>query len=160
MAVVTFVIGTHDSRMADVPALDQQHITSLQFRLLVFFVEGGADESLSIETQSAVADVPGQQIGQTLLNVDAPSWPNKTICQPIHAICQTPTSERLKKFIKELRIEVDPKEWVVSRIFMLEASGDTTDIRLSGFELNAGVDEALYKVPADVKLEEVKLEGK
>jgi outer membrane lipoprotein carrier protein len=72
----------------------------------------------------------------------------------------TPTSERLKKFIKELRIEVDPKEWVVSRIFVLEATGDTIDIRLSGFEVNAGVDEAIYKVPADVKLEEVKLEGK
>jgi outer membrane lipoprotein-sorting protein len=42
----------------------------------------------------------------------------------------TPTSERLKKFIKELRIEVDPKEWVVSRIFVLEETGDTIDIRL------------------------------
>ncbi|MEK7466366.1 MAG: outer membrane lipoprotein carrier protein LolA [Planctomycetota bacterium] len=72
----------------------------------------------------------------------------------------TPTSERLKKFIKELRIEVDPKEWVVSRIFVLEVTGDTIDIRMSGFEMNKGVDETLYKVPADVKLEEVKLEGK
>jgi len=69
----------------------------------------------------------------------------------------TPTSPRLKNFIKELRVEVDPKEWVVSRIFVLEVAGDTIDIRLSGFKLNEGVDDSLYKVPADVKLEEVKL---
>ncbi len=72
----------------------------------------------------------------------------------------TPTSERLKKFIKELRLEIDPKEWIVSRIFVLEATGDTMEIRLSNFVLNAGVKDELFKVPADVKLEEVKLEGK
>jgi outer membrane lipoprotein-sorting protein len=72
----------------------------------------------------------------------------------------TPTSERLKKFIKELRLEIDPKEWIVSRIFVLEATGDTMEIRLSKFVINAGVNEELFKVPADVKLEEVKLEGK
>lgn len=72
----------------------------------------------------------------------------------------TPTSDRLKRFIKEMRMEIDPKDWVVSRIFVLEATGDTMEIRLSKFELNAGVKEELFQVPADVKLEEVKLEGK
>ena len=72
----------------------------------------------------------------------------------------TPTSERMKLFIKELRMEIDPKEWIVSRIFALEAGGDTIDIRLSKFEMNAGVDEEVFKVPDGVKLEEVKMDGK
>jgi outer membrane lipoprotein-sorting protein len=72
----------------------------------------------------------------------------------------TPTSDRLKNFIKELRMEIDPKEWVVSRIFVLETRGDTIDIRLSKFEMNAGVDAELFKVPDGVKLEDVKLDGK
>lgn len=72
----------------------------------------------------------------------------------------TPTSERMKLFIKEMRLEIDPKEWVVSRIFVLEATKDTIEIKLSNYQVNKGVDDALFKVPDDMKLQEVKLNGK
>jgi outer membrane lipoprotein-sorting protein len=71
-----------------------------------------------------------------------------------------PTSERLKRLIKEMRLEVDPSAWLVSRIFVLDSGDNTTDIRLTKFSLNEGVDEEVYKVPSDVKLTDVKLDGR
>jgi len=67
----------------------------------------------------------------------------------------TPTSERLKKFIRELRLEIDPVEWVIVRIFVRDTGDNTTDIRLTSFQVNKGVDEKLYEVPKDVKLTDV-----
>lgn len=63
-----------------------------------------------------------------------------------------PTSDRLKRFVKALQLEIDPEEWIVSRVRYVDTADNVTEILLSNFALNGGVDEKLYEIPKDAKI--------
>jgi len=75
-----------------------------------------------------------------------------------YVLALVPHSERLKRLIETMELEIDPKEWVVTRIRVADTAATVTEIFLAKIEVNAGVDAELFRVPADVKLTDVSLE--
>jgi outer membrane lipoprotein-sorting protein len=66
-----------------------------------------------------------------------------------------PVSERLKRFVKALELEIHPEQWVVSRLELTDSSDTVTTIELSGFRMNSGVDEKAFEIPKDAKVTDV-----
>lgn len=57
-----------------------------------------------------------------------------------------PLAKGLKEFFSTIRIFIDKKDYSVSRIEMVELSGDSTTITFSNKELNGPVDDKLFVV--------------
>ncbi len=58
----------------------------------------------------------------------------------------TPVAKNLKEYFKNINIIVDKKDYSVSKIDMIELSGDNTMINFINKELNANIPDALFAI--------------
>ncbi|MHC1742433.1 MAG: outer membrane lipoprotein carrier protein LolA [Syntrophobacteraceae bacterium] len=66
-----------------------------------------------------------------------------------------PKSGRQDRFLKEIRVTIDPPTWLPKQVDIVEASGDKTSIWLSDLVMNGPMDEGLFQVtpPPGVQLQ-------
>jgi outer membrane lipoprotein-sorting protein len=58
----------------------------------------------------------------------------------------SPVAKNLKEYFKNINIIVDKKDYSVSKIDMIELSGDNTVINFVNKELNANIPDALFAI--------------
>ena len=69
-----------------------------------------------------------------------------------HIVCLIPKEKKKDADVVEMRVWVDPKEWVVLKVAYVDSNGDGTTYRLSNVAINPKMDDALFsfQVPEGV----------
>lgn len=77
--------------------------------------------------------------------------------QPANAVTLSlvPKTGRQSKFVKEIRVAIDPPTWLPKQVDIIETSGDSTSIWLSDLVPNGPIDDGLFQVtpPPGVQLQ-------
>jgi outer membrane lipoprotein-sorting protein len=103
---------------------------------------------------SAASNKVFQQVNQILLDcvsghvLDNPDFQYRVFESPSSWLIElTPAAKNLQKIYKNIRIQIDKKDYSAKSIEMVEISGDNTVIRFQNKELNAQIPDSVFINP-------------